>query len=63
MQLIQHLLKMQQVEDEVCQIKNKSIEKINNTTDILKEAGRLQSKVLQRTTTYYIGKAVGGHYE
>lgn len=56
---IQHILKIDATDTEVSAIKEKTFDKINKTTDILKEASHLQTKVIHKTATYYIGKAMG----
>lgn len=40
-------------------IKSDALQQVNETTKTIKKAGELQQKVLQKTTTYYIGKAMG----
>ena len=53
------LLKLEQSEQHVTNIKKKAIDKVDNVTVILHRAGVLQQRVMKKTTTFYIGKAIG----
>jgi len=46
-------------EEAVADIKKKASERVAEVTKSLKKQGDLQNLVIQRTTTYYIGKAIG----
>lgn len=43
-------------------IKQDTQNKIDATTRVVQQAGQLQSLVMKKTTTYYIGKAMGGKF-
>ena len=57
------LFHLDKTDDEVTRIKQNAIEKISNTNDILKEAAQLQTRIIKKTATYYIGTAMGGKFE
>jgi len=57
---IDKLLKLEQAEREVHEVKQEAINKVNEVNKTLKKAGQLQKIVMQKTTTtYYIAKAAG----
>lgn len=53
------LSKTRETDEKVNAIKQDTINKINQTTKSVKQAGELQNLVMKKTTTYYIGKAMG----
>lgn len=52
-------LKMEDSEQAVVEVKEKTNKKIKETRKTLKKAGNLQQEIMQKTTTYYLGKAAG----
>lgn len=56
---LDHLLGLPQSEKAVGEIKENATKQVNDVTESLKKQGKLQNLVIQRTTTYYIGKAAG----
>lgn len=57
--LLDKLLKLNESEEQVSQIKQIAIDKVEETTKSLRKAGRLQRTVMNKTTTYYIARASG----
>lgn len=57
--LIDRFLGMEQSEEKVAAIKVETIKKVDAVTASLKRQGELQNKVIEKTTTYYVAKAVG----
>jgi hypothetical protein len=58
--LLDRVLKIHESDAIVSQIKENTNNKIDQVTASLKESGRLQRKVMNKTTTtYYIAKASG----
>lgn len=47
-------------DEQVEAIKQQAVDKVDQTTASLKRVGELQQQVMKRTTTYYLGKAMGG---
>lgn len=52
-------LRMEDSEQAVNEVKQETNTKIKQTKQTLKKAGHLQKQVLQKTTTYYLGRAAG----
>ena len=52
-------LKMEDSEQAVIDVKKETNDKVKETKKTLKKAGNLQQKVMQKTTTYYLGKGMG----
>lgn len=52
-------LKMETAEQEVSDVKQEAVDKVKETTATLKTADKLQKQIMQKTTTYYLGKATG----
>lgn len=52
-------LKLESSEETVGALKQEAKNKVKTTQKTLKHAGHLQTEVMQKTTTYYLGKAVG----
>lgn len=56
---IDNLLRTKRAEEKVATIKDDADRKIKKATNALHKSGELQTKILERTTTYYIGRAAG----
>ena len=56
---LDRLLGLPQSEQAVNDIKEDAEKQVNDITKSLKKQGELQRLVIERTTTYYIGKAAG----
>lgn len=54
------LLNIESSEKEVAGIKKQATDKVEEVKKTMKRAGVLQGQVMRRTTTYYIGRAMGG---
>lgn len=52
-------LKLEVSEDAVIEQKAKASKKVEEVRSTLEQAGKLQNKIMQKTTTYYLGKAIG----
>lgn len=52
-------LHLQSSEDTVVGLKQEALDKVTEVNTTLKKAGKLQHQVMQKTTTYYLGKAAG----
>ena len=52
-------LHLESSEKEVNVIKDDANNKVEEVRITLEQAGKLQTKVLRKTTTYYLGKAAG----
>jgi hypothetical protein len=58
--LLDKLLKTTESDMQIQQIKHETNDKVDDVTASLKEVGRLQIKVMNKTTTtYFIAKAAG----
>lgn len=53
------LAKVEETDAKVEAIKQEAIDKVDATTKSIEKVGQLQRLVMQKTTTYYIGKAIG----
>lgn len=53
------LIKTRETDEKVDAIKKDTINQISQTTKSVQKVGELQNLVLKKTTTYYIGKAMG----
>lgn len=53
------LLHTKETNIKIFSMKEKANKQIDNLTNSLNAAGKLQHKIIQQTITYYIGKAIG----
>lgn len=58
-QLFRRILKLDENDKKIEEIKSKANRQIEHTTFILKEAGKLRNVMVKKTTTYYLGKSLG----
>lgn len=56
---IDRRLGLEQGDKDVKKIKDNAQKRVNEVTKTVKKAGELQKLVIQKTTTYYLGKATG----
>lgn len=58
-QLFRRILKLDENDRKIEEIKSKTSSQIDRTTLVLKEAGKLRNVMVRKTTTYYLGKSLG----
>ncbi len=56
---IDKILGLQRANRRVDEIKEDATNRVNSATVVLKKQGKLQTQVMHKTTTYYLGKAYG----
>lgn len=57
--LLTKLFNLDSSEEKVQEIKQEVTDKVNDASTSIKRAGKLQQRVMRRTTTYYIARASG----
>lgn len=57
--LIRAMLRLDQNDRQIEVIQARAMQRINEATVVLQVAGEMQQKLVKRTTTYYIARAVG----
>lgn len=58
-ELLRKLLKLEENDKEIESLQKKAYKEIGQTTLTLKKAGVLHEIMVKKTTTFYIGKAMG----
>lgn len=56
---LDRILGLEKSEAKVQKVKDNAIVKMDEVTTTLEKAGKLQRQIMRRTTTYYIGRAIG----
>lgn len=57
---LDRILKTKESEQIVSKIKDKVQSKVDKVTETMVEQGKLQRKIIHKTTTYYLAKVSGG---